>query len=152
MCPYMVIITHSFSAHWSGVSALSGRHVVAEIARTQEAKSALQDSDFARFGELMNESHDSLSVDFQVSCDELDECVEIARRTEGVLGSRMSGGGFGGCTVTLVQAAHADTLLANFATKYSGYEEGAAFKTAPGAGAGAFWFPDAPAVASAAQE
>ena len=118
--------------------------MVAEIARTQEAKAALKSSDFVRFGQLMNASHDSLDADFEVSCDELNECVKIARATEGVLGSRMSGGGFGGCTVTLVQAAHADTLLKNFAEKYSGYEKDAAFKTAPGAGAGAFRFPDAP--------
>ena len=121
---------------------------MAEIARVQEATKALPANDFKRFGELMNDSHDSLNTDFEVSCDELNELVEIARSTPGVLGSRMSGGGFGGCTVTLVSAEQADALIKAFETKYSGYEKDAAFKSSPSAGAGAFTFAVAPVQAS----
>ena len=125
---------------------------MAEIARVQEATKALPANDFKRFGELMNASHDSLNLDFEVSCDELNELVEIARATPGVLGSRMSGGGFGGCMVTLVSADQADTLIEAFKTKYGGYQEGAAFKSAPSAGAGAFTFASPPAMSAVASQ
>ena len=121
------------------------KHVVAEIKRVQDAKAALESNDFEGFGRLMNESHDSLDEMFEVSCDELNKCVEIARSTEGVLGSRMSGGGFGGCTVTLVKATAADALLKAFKEGYAGWRQGSAFKTAPGPGAGAFRYTVAPA-------
>ena len=79
------------------------KHVITEIQRTIEASQALKANDLVRFGKLMNESHDSLRDDFNVSCDELDELVNICRTSPGVYGSRMTGGGFGGCTVTLVK-------------------------------------------------
>lgn len=78
------------------------RHVVTEIKRTEEAAEALQSGDIIKFGILMNKSHVSLKDDFEVSCKELDRLVELALEVDGVLGSRMTGGGFGGCTVTLV--------------------------------------------------
>ncbi|CAH1793687.1 unnamed protein product, partial [Owenia fusiformis] len=78
------------------------RHVVGEIDRTQEAATALENADYARFGKLMVESHNSLRDDYEVSCPELDQLVDAAMEVEGVYGSRMTGGGFGGCTVTLV--------------------------------------------------
>ncbi len=82
-------------------------HVVSEITRTCEAAVALEQADWARFGELMNQSHISLSEDYQVSCKELDIMARIAwdlGPKEGLFGSRMTGGGFGGCTVSLVQS------------------------------------------------
>ena len=82
------------------------RHVIGEINRTTEAAKALERGDWNRVGELMYASHDSLRDDYEVSCPELDLLVEIARSIGpdgGVIGSRMTGGGFGGCTVTLVQ-------------------------------------------------
>jgi galactokinase len=78
------------------------RHVVTENARVLEAGEALVREDLNRFGQLMYESHRSLRDDYEVSCDELDLMVELARKTEGVYGARMTGGGFGGCTVNLV--------------------------------------------------
>ena len=72
--------------------------------RTIEAATALERADWIRFGQLMNESHLSLSEDYQVSCAELDTMARIAwdlGPTGGVFGSRMTGGGFGGCTVSL---------------------------------------------------
>ena len=78
------------------------RHVVGEITRTLKAAQALKARDFRTLGELMSESHISLKNDFNVSCPEIDQLVDLALQVPGVLGSRMTGGGFGGCTVTLV--------------------------------------------------
>jgi galactokinase len=78
------------------------RHVVTENARVVEASSALEFGNLALFGQLMHESHCSLRDDFEVSCPELDLMVELANQVEGVCGARMTGGGFGGCTINLV--------------------------------------------------
>ncbi len=91
------------------------RHVVTEIARTLNAAEALKKDDFAEFGHLMCLSHESLRDDYEVSCKELDLLVEIARSCAGVLGARMTGGGFGGSTVNLVKREN----LAAFAEKIS---------------------------------
>jgi galactokinase len=79
------------------------RHVQTEIARTLEAADALRVGDLEIFGQFMYESHDSLRDDYEVSCDELDCLVEIARSIPGVYGARMTGGGFGGCAIALVR-------------------------------------------------
>jgi galactokinase len=79
------------------------RHVVTENQRVLDAVKALQEGDLNRFGGLMNASHESLRRDYQVSSKELDVLVEIARQQPGVLGARMTGAGFGGCTVNLVR-------------------------------------------------
>ena len=79
------------------------RHVVAENERALAAVAALKSGSLDAFGRLMTESHRSLRDDFEVSCEQLDLLVELAHDTEGVLGSRMTGAGFGGCTVSLVQ-------------------------------------------------
>lgn len=94
-------------------------HAITEIERTEKATKALLDSDMTQLGRLMNESHDSLRDDFNVSCKELDELVDIARATSGVFGSRMTGGGFGGCTITLVKADQVKNLIANIRDKYT---------------------------------
>lgn len=80
------------------------RHVITEDARVNEAKAALESSDLIRFGQLMYLSHESLDQDYAVSCRELNLMVDIARKVEGVYGSRMTGGGFGGCTINLVDS------------------------------------------------
>ena len=79
------------------------RHVVGEVARTAAAVEALKRGEIAYFGELMTASHVSLRDDFEVTGPELDALAEAAWQVEGVLGSRMTGGGFGGCTVSLVK-------------------------------------------------
>jgi galactokinase len=81
------------------------RHVVTENARTLAAADALAAGDLQAMGKLMSESHVSLRDDYQVSCEELDVAVDAASAQPGVYGSRMTGGGFGGCTVTLVENA-----------------------------------------------
>jgi galactokinase len=83
-------------------------HVVSENQRVLEAVAALEGGDLERFGELMHDSHESLRDDYEVSCRELDTLVESARRQAGVFGARMTGGGFGGCTVNLVHADAAE--------------------------------------------
>ena len=80
------------------------RHVIAENARVLQAAEALQRGDLPEFGRLMKESHHSLRYDYEVSCAELDLLVELANRQHGVYGARMTGGGFGGCTVNLAEA------------------------------------------------
>ncbi len=83
------------------------RHVITENARVLAATEALKIGDLSRFGDLMGESHQSLRDDYEVSCKELDLMVELARKCRGVYGTRMTGGGFGGCTVNLVSAENA---------------------------------------------
>jgi len=80
------------------------RHVVSENARVQSAAVALKKGNLVEFGRLMYESHRSLRDDYEVSCRELDIMVEIASGLDGVYGARMTGGGFGGCTVSLLDA------------------------------------------------
>ncbi|MBT9131879.1 galactokinase [candidate division NPL-UPA2 bacterium Unc8] len=79
------------------------RHVVRENDRVVQAVAALGEDNLGKFGDLMNESHQSLRDDYEVSCNELDLMVEIAREIDGVLGARMTGAGFGGCTVNFVE-------------------------------------------------
>ena len=96
------------------------RHVVTEDARVERAAAALQRDDLATFGKLMNESHRSLRDDYQVSCRELDIAVELAAGQPGVYGARMTGGGFGGCTINLV----ASDSVENFKRRLAeGYEQ-----------------------------
>jgi len=91
------------------------RHVITENARVLSAGEALEQGNLGRFGELMAESHRSLRDDYEVSSEELDLMVEIAQKVEGVYGARMTGGGFGGCTVNLV----ADTRVEEFKDRVS---------------------------------
>jgi galactokinase len=86
------------------------RHVVTENARALAAAEALKSGDLERFGNLMFQSHRSLQLDYEVSCAELDMLVDLAQQQSGVLGARMTGGGFGGCTVNLVAAEHAQSF------------------------------------------
>lgn len=87
------------------------RHVVTENERVLRSVEALRRGDIALFGRLMNESHDSLRDDYEVSCRELDCMVELARSVPGVYGSRMTGAGFGGCTVSLVTSDRVQEFL-----------------------------------------
>ncbi|GAB1860454.1 galactokinase [Camponotus japonicus] len=99
------------------------RHVVTEIQRTQDAAVALEKGDFQLFGRLMNESHDSLRDDYEVSSKELDSLVSAAREVDGVLGSRLTGAGFGGCTVTLLRKDAVNKAIQHMKAKYSGVPE-----------------------------
>ncbi|MBO4390986.1 MAG: galactokinase [Lachnospiraceae bacterium] len=94
------------------------RHAVLENARTVEAVKALENGDVAAFGKLMNESHISLRDDYEVTGRELDTLVESAWKQEGVLGSRMTGAGFGGCTVSIVREDAIDAFIRNVGEEY----------------------------------
>ena len=94
------------------------RHVIAENRRVIDAADALTRHDLARFGQLMGESHASLRNDFEVSCRELDLMVELAAGLDGVYGARMTGGGFGGCTINLVQCDGVDIFASKVAQGY----------------------------------
>ena len=95
------------------------RHVITENVRVIEAARALKRDDLATFGELMNESHRSLRDDYEVSCRELDVMVELAQKLPGVYGARMTGGGFGGCTVNLVDSKNVEEFKRIVAQGYS---------------------------------
>jgi galactokinase len=94
------------------------RHVISENARVSRAADALARHDMALFGQLMQDSHASLRDDFQVSCSELDVMVELAGKIDGVYGARMTGGGFGGCTVNLVERDSVETFKSKMAEGY----------------------------------
>ena len=94
------------------------RHVVTEIQRVQDAFLAMNNNDPATLGQLMNQSHDSLRDDFEVSCSELDSIVDIARNCDGVYGSRMVGAGFGGCTVSLVNRKKIEAVAGKICAQY----------------------------------
>lgn len=94
------------------------RHVITENGRVLAAGEALLRHDLDRFGKLMNESHLSLRVDYEVSSEELDLMVDLARKVDGVYGARMTGGGFGGSTVNLVRREMADEFRLRVAEGY----------------------------------
>lgn len=94
------------------------KHAVYENQRTIKAVKALKENNIALFGKLMNESHISLRDDYEVTGNELDTLVEVAWEQEGVIGSRMTGAGFGGCTVSIVENDKVDRFIENVGTKY----------------------------------
>jgi len=94
------------------------RHVIGENARVQVAANALEDFDFEMFGRMMSSSHQSLRDDYEVSRAELDMMVDIAHGLDGVYGARMTGGGFGGCAIALVDADHVERVQQIVAERY----------------------------------
>jgi galactokinase len=116
------------------------RHVISENARTRLAARAFQASDWAAVGQLMQASHDSLRDDYEVSCPELDVVVKLTRETGeagGVIGSRMTGGGFGGCVVSLVQTEAVKEITRSLDAAYekkTGHQA-TIFSSRPAAGA-----------------
>jgi galactokinase len=103
-----------------GVVAHRARHVVTEDARVNRFVEASQAGDLSAMGKLLVESHRSLQHDYEVSCAELDFMVDAALAIEGVYGSRMTGGGFGGCTVTMLRAGAAAHFREQIASAYQG--------------------------------
>jgi galactokinase len=102
----------------SPVELRRARHVVGEDERTIGAARTLKDGDLEAFGRLMVASHNSLRDDYEVSCPELDLLVELALAIPGVYGSRMTGGGFGGCTITLARPDGASAVREGLAHRY----------------------------------
>ena len=94
------------------------KHAVYENQRTIKAVRALKNNDVELFGLLMNESHISLRDDYEVSCKEIDILVDLAWEMEGVIGSRITGGGFGGCTVSIVRKENVDEFISRIGEEY----------------------------------
>jgi galactokinase len=94
------------------------KHVITENGRVLEAITVLKNNDLARFGELMNQSHDSLKNDYEVTGTELDTLVYEGRKLPGVIGTRMTGAGFGGCTVSIVKKSDSVRFMTELAAVY----------------------------------
>jgi galactokinase len=94
------------------------RHVISENHRTVAAADALERHDLATVGRLMAEAHVSYRDDFEASCPEADIMVDLADRQEGCIGARLTGGGFGGCTVNLVETGAAEKFATNIFASY----------------------------------
>lgn len=94
------------------------RHIITENERTLKAVKAFENGNAALAGKLMNESHDSLRDDFEVSCDEIDLLVSLAKNFEGVYGARMTGGGFGGCTINLIRSDAKEKFAEYLSSEY----------------------------------
>lgn len=111
-------------------------HVISENNRVLCAVDALKKGDIGLFGSLMNESHDSLRDDYEVTCKELDIMVDEARKIDGVLGSRMTGAGFGGCTVSIVREDAVDEFIEKVGANYEAQTgiEASFYVTEPGDG------------------
>ena len=95
-------------------------HIITENERVLDGAEALRAGDVRRFGKRMAESHVSLRDLYEVSCPELDLMVDLAKRQQGVYGARMTGGGFGGATINLVEAPSVDEFTKNVARSYQG--------------------------------
>ncbi|HEY9126676.1 MAG TPA: galactokinase [Acidobacteriaceae bacterium] len=100
------------------VSLKRARHVITENDRTVAAAKALKDHDLKTLGRLLHEAHESYSKDFEASCYEADLMVSLAQDLPGLIGARLTGGGFGGCTVNLVEQEHAEAFAASLKKRY----------------------------------
>ena len=103
----------------SDVAYRRARHVITEDARTRAACEAMRAGDAAELGRLMDASHESLRLDYEVTCPELDAMAEIACGLDDCFGSRMTGAGFGGCTVSLVEASRSTQFAERLAREYT---------------------------------
>ena len=108
-----------------------GRHVISENLRTVAAADALANNNLTELGRLMAEAHKSYSEDFEASCTEADTMVALANKIPGLIGARLTGGGFGGCTVNLVDEAHAENFVAQLKELYKTRQELRRRSTAP---------------------
>ncbi len=106
---------HNFS---SEKVAKRAKHVISEHNRVRQAVTALTNNELEAFGQLMNESHQSMSQHFQASTDIIDKLIEISLASDGVIGARMTGGGFGGCTVYLVAESQVENFIDSVGKRY----------------------------------
>ena len=111
-----------FEAHKDAIKSevrqKRAKHAVYENQRAIKAVEALKQNNVELFGKLMNASHESLRYDYEVSCEEIDILVELAQAMPGVIGSRITGGGFGGCTVSIVKNEAVDTFIREIGKAY----------------------------------
>ena len=111
-----------FEAHKDAIASPivqnRAKHAVYENQRTIRAVAALKENNVELFGQLMNASHESLRYDYEVSCEEIDILVDLAQAMPGVIGSRITGGGFGGCTVSIVKNDTVDHFIDSIGSEY----------------------------------
>jgi galactokinase len=100
-------------------SLMRARHVISENLRTVAAAEALLHGDMKELGRLMAEAHKSYSGDFEGSCVEADTMVDLAQDLPGLIGARLTGGGFGGCTVNLVEQNRAESFAKSLSERYA---------------------------------
>jgi galactokinase len=110
---------HRYANRLPDIVAKRAQHVVEEIARTRQSIKLLENNDAVQFGQLMNACHSSLRDLYDVSCPELDTMVALARKLPGCYGARLTGAGFGGCTVNLVAGEAADLFARDLAAGYT---------------------------------
>lgn len=129
---------NSVKGELSEVAFKRARHVIGEDKRTLATVEALKNKDYVAAGQHMIASHNSLRDDYEVSCVELDFLVAAALKVPGVYGSRMTGGGFGGCTVTLVDQSAVDALITSLQDNYfrQHFKKCDCYVASPSAGAG----------------
>lgn len=119
LCEYTSADLESFIPYdFSEVLFKRTHHVVTENERVNKAVEALRKGDFATLGKLMIDSHESLRIDYEVSCLELDIMVEEALNHKGVIGARMTGAGFGGCTINLIKKDQVDSFIEKVGSQY----------------------------------
>ncbi|HEX6694556.1 MAG TPA: galactokinase [Longimicrobiales bacterium] len=111
-------VVEAGSAELGEILHRRAKHVVSEIARTHAAVDALEHGELHRLGDLLSQSHETLRDDYDVSTPEIDALVDIARAIPGVLGSRLTGAGFGGCTVSVVEEDAVDEFLERVPAEY----------------------------------
>lgn len=123
-------------ARLSGDEFKRARHIVSENERVLEAVEALEEEDFQTFGKLMFASHDSMRDDYEISTSAHDAFVELARK-EGTLGARLTGGGFGGCAISLVPSGEAKSLTRSIEARFArlGFERPDFYEFLPAVGA-----------------
>lgn len=118
LCSVPMSVLNEVQNNLSNILLRRARHVIREQKRVVQAVDALRSGDAKRFGELLNASHESLAQDYEVSCPELDELTGWLRSRPGVLGSRLTGAGFGGCTISLVQKHMAEEILTHLKSEF----------------------------------
>ena len=120
LCSVPIAVLNKVHSSQSDILFRRARHVIREQERVIQAVDALRKGDAKRFGELLNSSHEFLVRDYEVSCPELDELTSWLRSRPGVFGSRLTGAGFGGCTISLVQKDMAQGILSDLKSKFYG--------------------------------
>ena len=118
LCSVPMSVLNKVQNNLSDILLRRARHVIREKERVIQAVDALRNGNAKRFGELLNASHESLAQDYEVSCPELDELTSWLRSRPGVLGSRLTGAGFGGCTISLVQKHIAEKILTDLKSEF----------------------------------
>lgn len=118
LCQLTMDQFNTVASYLTGNVLKRARHAVRENENVREAVTALKAGDMVRFGQLMSASHATLRDDYEVTCPELDFLAERAQQFPGVLGSRMTGAGFGGCTVTLIAENQVDAFVENVGKAY----------------------------------